>query len=305
MRPALVRVAFLLPCLLATALLVAPAASAAGTAEEPGREINIDTHAGGFHISVFGSENKGKRFAILYLRRGHQFAEYVSSTQITGSTFKARFGSLGELDYGFGPQGSTEVECFGVAHSKAAFTGTFKFTGERGYVHIDLPHIDGSYRVARSPGCKEPSLPGPKPRASQELSDQRFVGDGATLSVSTKPKKMEGKERRLGIDTYRGKTSKQATVTAVVGEYGRGVTSIRGVTLTSPARAFEWDFGAYTATVAPPAPFTGTARLVHHPDGSSSFLGSLRVPILGEPRPVRMAGRGFRPKLIHGIPDES
>lgn len=300
MRSALVRIALLAASLLAAALLVVPAA---GAAAKPAREIVIDAHVAGFHINVFGSESGGKQLAILYLRRGHQFAEYAASAQITGSTFEAKFGTLGELDYSFGPQGSVEVECFGVADSKASFAGTFEFTGERGYIHFDLPRVDGSYSAAASPGCKATSPPTPKPRGSQELLDQRFVGDGATLSVSTKPKEIDGKDRRLGIDCYRGKTSKQATVTAVVGEYGRGVTSIRGVTLTAPARAFGWDFGSYTATVTPSGLFTGTAKLVHHPDGSSSFVGSLRVPILGESEPVRMAGPRFRPKLIRGTPN--
>jgi hypothetical protein len=278
-----------------------PAASA--DAGGKNRQISADLHAGGFKVGLEALESEGKSSAILYLSRGDQFAEYVAPATFTESTVEAKFGSLGELDYSFTPKSSGDAECFGAQGSQVGLSGTFDFTGEHGYVHIDAGHASGYYTVEPEPsGCG--ARRADRRATARAVPFQQYVGDGATLAVSTKPKKRAGKDRRLGISVDRGKTSKQADVTAVLGEAGQGLTSVRGVMLTAPARAFEWDFGAYTATVAPPAPFSGTAKLVHRPGGSSSFLGSLRVPILGESKPVRMAGQGFRPKLIHGVPNE-
>ena len=301
MRLTLVRAGALLASLLAIALVLVPAASAAKGGTE--RELTAQMHVGGFKIELQAQESSGDGVAVLYLSRRDQFAEYVAQAQITDSTVEAKFGSLGELDYSFAPKASGDAGCSGGEGSQVTLSGNFDFTGEHGYVHIDAAHATGIYKVMpESPGCGAKRAD--RGAATRRAPYPRYVGDGATLSVSTKPKKLDGKERRLGIDLFRGKTSKWANVTAVVGEIGRGVTSIRGVVLAAPARAFEWDFGAYTAAVAPPAPFTGTAEVVHHPDGSSNFTGSLRVPILGEPKPVRMAGVGFRPKLIRGVPNE-
>jgi hypothetical protein len=302
MRPALVRAGALLAILLAISLALAPAAPAARPGHE--RQLTVQMQVGSFQIELDAQEAGGKDYALLYLSRRDQFAEYIAPAKFTDSAVEAKFGSFGELDYSFAPKGSAVPGCFGAPGSEAALTGKFTFTGEHGYVHIDADHASGFYKVEPEPNGCEVGRPDRAATAARAVPFQPYVGDGATLSVSTKSMKKNGVRRRPGISIYRGKSAKQASVTAVLAESRRGVSSFRGVMLSAPARAFEWDFGAYTATVAPPAPFTGTAKLVHHPDGSSSFTGSLRVPILGEPKPVRMAGRGFRPKLIHGTPNE-
>jgi hypothetical protein len=298
-RLALVRIALLATSLLALALGAVPAASAAGAVEGPGGEINIDMRVAGFQIGVLGTESKGKQYAIMFLSRGHKFAQYFAPAQITDSTFKASFGSFGELDYSFGPKGSAGGECFGVTNSKAEFTGTFDFTGQRGYIHIDAPRVAGSYSVAPSPGCQLPLPPGPKPPSARAVPSQPYVGDGATLTASTLA--MKGKRRLRTVTVSRGKAAGTAEVSVELAEIGPDVSVVCGVQATVPGQAFEWDFTAGTATVSSPAPFAGTATFTRLADGGKPFTGSLRARVLGG-ETIHFAGAGFQATLHHGIP---
>jgi hypothetical protein len=128
------------------------------------------------------------------------------------------------------------------------------------------------------------------------------VGDGATLTALTPWRRTSGVRRLRYVTVSHRKTSKQATVSAYLAEVHRGLSIVRGSQVNTPARAFEWDFGAGTATLAPTAPFAGTATFTRGPDGHKRFTGSLRAPILGEPKPVDMAGAAFRATLQRGIP---
>jgi hypothetical protein len=301
MRLALTCIALLATSLLALALVLVPAASAAGAVEEPGGEINIDMHVAGFHVGVFASESKGKQYAILYVTRRHQFAQYVAPARITASTFKARFGSFGELDYSFAPQGSAEVECFGVTSTKAEFSGTFNFSGQRGYIDITAPRVAGTYSVHPSPGCELPTLPGPKPPSPRVAPFQPYIGEGATLTASTLATKANRRVRSVSVS--RGNTARTAEITAVLAEAEPGVSVVRGVQGTVPGRAFEWDFAAGTATVSAAPPFAGTATFTRLADGRKRFTGTLRAQVLGG-ETIHLAGAGFHATLHRGTPHE-
>jgi hypothetical protein len=302
MRRALTRATLLAVSLLAVALVLVPVASAVGAGEEPEREIEIDMHVGGFHVGLFADEGDGKqRSAVLYLTRRHQFAEYIVPAQITDSTIKARFGSLGELDYSFVPKGSTDAECFGASGSEAEFTGTFTFTGERNYIHIDADRATGTFKLYPEPPACAPRPADPVAPAARAVPYQPYVGDGATLTASTLATKTNRRVRALTIS--RGQSANQANVSAVLAEADPGLSIVRGVQTRAPARAFEWDFVAGAATVRPPAPFAGTATFTRRPDGRKLFTGSLRAPILGG-KTIRLAGGAFHPALHHGTPHD-
>jgi hypothetical protein len=76
------------------------------------------------------------------------------------------------------------------------------------------------------------------------------------------------------------------------------VARIAGV--RAPASAFAFDQAAGTATVAPPAPFSGSASLQRNADGSKAWAGPLSVDVLGAD-PVTLAG----PRFKAGFMDDS
>jgi hypothetical protein len=296
----LLRAGALLASLLALVLALVPAASAAA-AEEGERGIDIRMHVGGFAIAVEGGESKGKQDMVLYLTRRHQIAEYVVPAEFTDSTVKAKFGALGELDYSFVPKGSARPECFSKLGGEAAFTGTFTFTGENGYIHIDADHADGYYTVeAEPPTCGAA-------RADRAATTRRgvpydpYTGDGATLTALAGSR---ASHRARVITVSREANAKTGEVSAFLEEGDSKLAILRGLALTAGGRAFEWDFDAGTATVRPPAPFTGSATLTRRADGKALFTGSLRVPILGQKRSAKMAGAEFRAKLHRGTPHD-
>jgi hypothetical protein len=290
MRP-VHRVLVLAASLLAAVLLLVPIASASGA------EVEIKTHVGSFSIVALSGESNGKQSVVLIVSRRHQYAEYIVPAEITGSTLKARFGSLGEIDYSFGPKKAGDAKCFGATETAAAFTGTFNFVGEGGFVHLDADRATGTYATGLSPrGCQPPRLPRRAGAAARAVPGQPFTGKGATLTATARSKVSH--QARV-ITVAREIAASQVAITAFLEEVSPEMVTLRGAEMTAPGRSFEWDFGAGTATVAPPAPFTGTASFIRRGDGRTLLTGSLRVPILGG-KPVMMAGAAFHAILHHG-----
>ena len=80
-------------------------------------------------------------------------------------------------------------------------------------------------------------------------------------------------------------------------EKRKGCGSNAGFRSTAAAPAFQWDLGAGTALLEPPAPFEGRAVYKREAHGKASWTGSLRIPILGAARPMRLAGASFTAHL--------
>ena len=295
MPRALVRAGALLASLLAVVLVLVPIASAAGA------EVEFRTHVGSFSVTALGGESKGKQSVVLIVSRHRQYAEYIVPAEITESTLKARFGSLGEIDYSFGPKTAGDPKCFGATETAAAFSGTFAFVGEGGYVHIDADRVAGTYATGLSPsGCESPTLPRRAEASARAVPGRPFVGKGATLTATARSK--ASRQARV-ITVARELAAKQVSITAFMEEVDPEMVILRGAQMTAPGRSFEWDFAAGTATVAPPPPFTGTASFLRRGAGRTLLTGSLRVPILGG-KPVRMAGAEFHVVLHHGTQHE-
>jgi hypothetical protein len=304
MSRAFVRTAAAIAGVLAAALLLAPAASAAARpAEEPRLSLDIQMHVGNFHVQLGGEEEKGKQEVALFISRRHQYVEYAVPAEFTDSTIKAKFGSLGEVDYSYAPQGSANLECPG-AGTKVNFTGTFTFTGENGYIHIDADNATGTYSLFPEPSACSAAPAERLATASRAAPFQPYVGEGATLGASTFAKTTNGIRSLRALTVSREVPRKETSVSGLIAEDDHGMSIIRAATVTAPARAFEWDFAKGTANVAPSAPFSGTATFTRDADGRKSFTGSLKVPLLGIAKPVALAGAAFHATLHRGTPHE-
>jgi hypothetical protein len=234
--------------------------------------------------------------------RGPQIAYYTAPAVVTAERVTAHFGALGELDYRFVPQGSQELRCLGTSsEDPVAFEGTFTFTGERGYVHVDAPHAEGSVTANPAPpGCPPASSARTASAARRAVPYHPVYGrHGATLYArSGSPGK--GPLRQFEIVDGADKGPHRLRITAFDSERLEGVTISRGVQMTAPSSAFRRNLAAGTATVRPPALFTGSAHFARRAQGPPAWTGSLRMPIFGGD-PVRLAGPGFRATLHKGI----
>ena len=241
------RRALVLTGVLFAGLLAAAPALSAGAEREVERELNIELDAEGFAVWVWVSNNDGDVSATIILSRGSQVAYYVTPATVTAERVTARFGGLGEIDYRFAPKPHGRVECTGAEEGEAVFEGTFDFTGENGYVHIEADHAEGSFQIYPEPkGCA------PKRFARRAVPyHPSYAGKGATLNaVSVARAEKTAREVSVFDDGRRG--PHRIAVFAFLGERREGMAVARGVQLTAKSSAFRWNLKKGTATLRPP-----------------------------------------------------
>lgn len=299
--------ALVLAGVLLAGLLVAVPALAAGAGREVERELAFELEAEGFTAGVIVSNNDGDVSAAILLNRGPRIAYYTTPAQVTAERVTARFGSLGELDYRFTPKGNGRVECTGSEHGEAEFDGTFVFTGENGYVHIEASHAEGSFQIYPEPrNCPRERLArrAPPSRPSYAVPYHPFYSDkGATLNASA-GSRAKGRIRQVAAFDEGGRGPHRVAVFGTLAEEREGMTVARGVQLAAGSGAFRWNLEQGTATLRPPAPFTGSATFTRRGhDGHGTWKGSLGMPILGG-EPVELAGGAFRAFIHKGVPQD-
>lgn len=305
MRRALVLVSVFAAALSGTGLTLAAATAAApAPGDESGieRNVNLDefkVEGFGIDLAVIGLGDEVS--ATMFVRRGPQVAYYTAPATVSAERVTAKFGALGELDYRFVPRGSKEARCVGSDYEDpVGLEGTFTFTGERGYVHVDAPHAEGSVTANPAPaGCPPASSARIAPSARRVVPYHPvYGGHGATLYAKAgSPGK--GPLRQFEIADGADKGRHRLAIDGFLSERLEGVTISRGVQMTAPSSAFQRNLTAGTATVRPPAPFTGTAQFARRAHGRPAWTGSLRMPIFGGD-PVRLAGPGLRAALHKG-----
>jgi hypothetical protein len=272
---------------------------ASGAAGEVERDVAFSLDAEGFTVRVDVDNNDGDVNATIILSRGSQFAYYTAPAKVTADRVIAQFGSLGKLDYRFTPTRNGSVDCELAEEGEAVFEGTFAFTGENGYVHIEASGAEGSFRIYPAPeNCAQKRLP----RRVVPYSPT-YSGEGATLEAGA-GSRAKGRLREVNVFDLGKKGPHQVVVDAFLGEKREGMSVARGVQLTAGSGAFRWDLKKGTATLRPPKPFTGSATFTRRSKGRpGTWKGSLTMPILGGD-PVRLAGTEFHAVFHKGLPQD-
>jgi hypothetical protein len=161
-----------------------------------------------------------------------------------------------------------------IVRRQGTFVGTIRFVGENGYTSIDLQEAIGSVGTPSEFFCV---FGGPIPSGNWRIP--------TILDASTAKRHLmfEATQLRPGeVEFTAAETSKVD-----------GVSILRLATKTGRPSRFRFDRDLRTATVAPPAPFSGTAmfrRGARRP--SQRWSGSLAVSFPGEPN-VPLAGDAF------------
>ncbi len=293
------RRALVLTGVLCAGLLVAVSALAAGAGREVERELAFGLDAEGFTVRVFVSNNDGDVNATMIVNRGPQVAYYSTPAEVTAERVTARFGGLGELDYRFAPKRKGSVDCNGAEEGEAVFEGTFDFTGENGYVHIEADRAEGSFQIYPEPkSC-------PQKRFARRVVPYHpsYSDEGATLQASA-GSRAKRRMREVNVFDPGRRGPHKVALFATLAEEREGMTVARGVQLTAGSGAFRWNLEKGTATLRPPAPFSGSATFTRHGhDGHGTWKGSLGMPILGG-EPVELAGSEFRAFIHKGVPQD-
>ena len=271
-----------------TSISARAAASHGYRLELSGRyEAPVRQEADGVAVSYLG----------VTLRKGSTKAEYtVASAVAPDGTIAASLGSLGRLALRFVPRQVTEPR-FGpdCEHrekvERGVLRGTIAFRGEGGYSHLAATALPATLTSVPETLCTYHPPPAPRSSESIRFGGGWSRGRNRSIYVST------GEHPRLGIATLWASSSERRGQVGIT-RYAKAVV---------PAGDAPFDQSAGTASVAPPAPFTGSARFSAFPGKEAgTWLGSLAADFPGDPG-VHLAGHRFEGSLLSGSecgPDE-
>jgi hypothetical protein len=179
---------------------------------------------------------------------------------------RANLGELGEISVSFRrsnqaialPRGKRTVRL-----DSGSYEGTIVFHGEEGYTSAEATAVPGDAGFLLSAFCGWGFVEGSSgPRKGAELS-VRNPGLGPSLTVQ------------------KSRSKAPALIIARLSEFGNGISIERVTYRTIPTADFRYDAHLRTATVHPPAPFSGSARFDHGLKGGRRWSGDLLVDMPG------------------------
>jgi hypothetical protein len=146
---------------LSSVFLVAPtAALASGSAATTAVFAHLGMHDG-YRVTLVGT--KSTAFLDVATPRGRQgvvtATRYFTRAELSGSTLKADFGTLGQVAMHFVPGGRRPTPtCLAAKRSfirHGTFVGTFRFRGESDYVNFDVRRArGGTFASLRGSKCE-------------------------------------------------------------------------------------------------------------------------------------------------------
>lgn len=273
----LINAVVLVVCLLAPAT----ALGVDGEEEEGAGHVFSVAASHGYRLTVLASAAKDDghgQVAIALLDKGwHNVAYYRAKGFVTDSRVKASFGTLGRVDLDLRPNNGREGQfvanapCNGTRESyeKATYRGVLEFHGEEGFAAVSASRIAASPEAFVDLICVnhfEIHAKGLEPGA---------IGAGLRAEME-KPKRA-----RVEFSVTKNQPNGRALVRVRTAERRHGLLIRRGVELLLGPTAFEYDDALSTATVAPPAPFSGSAVYRRDAAPAKRWSGDLSVDLPG------------------------
>ncbi len=273
------------PSLLASATAIAlllVAAPAPAASPETGTIVNVELKLKASNGLRAQLETVDDGTVTLELRRKDRLVSYEVKGEVTKEGLKVRFGRLGLIDVAFTPTrtlSSTEPSegCTGEPRTlrEGTFAGTIDFTGERKYVRIKAPQVEGSMSVISQWQCPEeptPFTPTARPLALSSRSEEKAA---SLVAFGTRCRCTFA----AGLHFSKGKA--RSIFYGFKGERREGMEILRGTIARAGASAFVFDLAAGTATVRPPFPFRGKATFKGGPGDRPLWRSTIRMPFLG------------------------
>lgn len=278
------------PLVLAVALVTAAPAM---SAEE---DSKFDAFAlqgsNGYRILVYAVFEPGfgesSQVAVIAGRKGRG-AYYSAPAVVTDKKIEADLGALGEIDVTLrlsGKKGVVHPICAPkarVPYDKGTYVGTIEFRGEEGYTQVSTDRARFSYGPFANIGCPYSS--------TGELIGPRLPG--ALLWAYT-----EFEQGRVALRANKNGPGKRVRVEAEIAEKKGRVSILREITSTYPADSFAFAPDLRTATLNPPAPFSGTGLFRRAAKPSARWSGNLSVDFPGRSN-VSLTGARFGVGLRH------
>jgi hypothetical protein len=274
------------------ALLIPPAAAVAKHGEdviEASQSVEFTLKgSNGYSISVSGN----RETVTLTAKRGSSSVAYITDGFASPTKIKARLGRLGRVSMRFHPRGeptripASQSGCRGGAETvrSGTWVGRIEFDGEQAYTAVHATRAKGT--VTRSPKLrcsnqegKEGDSSGTQWTVLSASSDTRPISFAVFLVTSETHPNLDFSGVGASLFEVRGRTL------AIL----RSINSI----VKNDAVTLNEDGNQITsATIAPPAPFTGTAAFQRTQGSEGSWTGTLAGDFPGRGE-VTLAGPEF------------
>lgn len=241
----------------------------------------------GYSILAYAANERadGRGEAVLFVDRGNAGATYVAPAMLTATSVNADLGALGRISLEVVPSGKTKTlrrrcgdEPETVTFEPQRFHGSFEFHGEEGYTEAVSSGPSEYMRfffdlLCAGVGSGEiggADLPGARLRLRSHQGSFRF----ALQANKNRPRAAT----RFEIETH---------------EKNGQISISRSRTLWVGAGAFDYDPLLRTATLDPPAPFSGQASFHRGAAPANRWSGNLTVDLPGRSNvPLVSAGVG-------------
>lgn len=280
-------------CSVVAALAAGPTASAARPfAEEvlPPTGFRLrGTHGFSISATAFTSGLGLRAGIVLTARRGNEVVTYSAPARVTSDSIRANLGRLGRVDLRLERSGQVKT-----AHGRCRL-GSEKY--EAG-TWVGLVEFDGETGYTRAQATALPAVPellaGPSACALQSTAESfGFRLPGAELrGVSF----AGGRTLRFQINKNRRRSD--TLFIATLAERVKGIRIYRSLSGVAPADAFRYDRRVSTATLSPPAPFSGSGHLRRSRNSQSPiWTGNLALAFPG--RTIALAGPSVHVSLRH------
>ncbi|HWT90916.1 MAG TPA: hypothetical protein VN179_07350 [Solirubrobacterales bacterium] len=288
---------------LALAALAVPAASVAAPkpasydeSDVPGHAVEFklegsngySLHFGAYSDPLLVGGNTSRLGVAVFRDDKSGVAAYGAPAIVSESYVKADLGPFGKVDLVRRPSGrlrTIPIRCSGgdtYTYEPGVYEGIVEFRGEKGYTSARatqvrlLPLITGF--------CD-----GGSGRGESGGGDER----GARLKGASR-----AHGRILSFQFNKNHARGRVLFEATIRERRHGVSIYRSTEGWLPASAFRYDPDLRTATLNPPAPFSGSAHLSRAPNSVGPlWSGDLALDFVG--RKARLAGPGVNVSLVH------
>lgn len=296
--------------LLSVVLAALAVAAAPAGAAQPRHGLGFELHADGFWVTA--KSPLGSDRVRLMLDRNGEVAYYWAPARVGADSVRVRFGKLGALAFHFTPDHREGPLGCGGRHDgsqQGTFRGALVFHGENDYADVDAHRARGWMQTRPTECGSGRRTTGGEGEVRRATARRALTGSGTVARASRAAPVAETgafieatTANVLPADVFysyldHGPKGVRVVFGALREERREGMRIERGAQIYGGAAGFQWNLGTGTALLEPPAPFEGRAAYKRESHGKASWTGSLRVPVLGAPRPMRLAGSTFTARL--------
>ena len=240
----------------------------------------------GYSIFVLGiPSRKGQPATVeLFVQKKHAGVFYSAPATVTETSIQADLGELGEISVSFHRSGVAAIaspHCGRpVSFDSGSFEGKIDFRGEEGYTEAEATSAPGNIDFLLNGICGS------------------FVTGGGSNPFSPGAE-LHLRNPALGAQFSVAKSPPDSLARFEVGdrEYHDGISIQRFAVFVMPPAAFTYSPRLQTATVRPPAPFSGTAHFDRRKRANRRWSGDLAIDLPGR-TDLPLTGHQLRAHLV-------